>query len=86
MHTHTERDRQDNLKYDAFLFMNNVTSPCEKNRHVKYLLFYDPLSITAHTVIKYISSTEMSTNFKSTSTSVTADFVCCTAPDYEESV
>ncbi|KAG1174276.1 hypothetical protein G6F71_005016 [Rhizopus microsporus] len=28
----------------------------------------------------------MSTNFKSTSISITADFVCCTVPDYEESV
>ncbi|CEJ05458.1 hypothetical protein RMCBS344292_19399 [Rhizopus microsporus] len=57
-----------------------------KNSHVKYLLFYDPLSITAHTVIKYTSSTEISTNFKSTSISITANFVCPTVPDYEESV
>ncbi|ORE07871.1 hypothetical protein BCV72DRAFT_225999 [Rhizopus microsporus var. microsporus] len=27
----------------------------------------------------------MSTNFKSTSISITADFVCPTVPDYEES-
>ena len=37
------------------------------------------------TVIKYISSTEMSTNFKSISISITADFVRPTVPDYEES-
>ncbi|ORE19627.1 hypothetical protein BCV71DRAFT_283053 [Rhizopus microsporus] len=39
-----------------------------------------------YTVIRYTSSTEMSTNFNSTSISITADLVCPTVPDYEESV
>lgn len=60
---------------------NNVKSPCRKTAAI---IFYDPLSITVHTVIKYTSSTEMSTNFKSVSISITADFVRPTVPDYEE--
>ena len=60
-----------------------LNCPVEKQPHK---ILYDPLFITAHTVIKYTSSTEIYTNFKSTSISITADFVCCTAPDYEESV
>ena len=65
-------------------YAKRLNRPVEKR--VKYFLFYAPLSITAHTVIKYTSSTEISTNFNSTSISITADFVCPTAPDYEESV
>ena len=35
---------------------------------------------------QYTSFTEMSTNFKSISISITVNFVCSTVPDYEESI
>ena len=59
-----------------------LNCPVEKQPHK---ILYDPLSITAHTVIKYTSSTEIYTNFKTASIFITADFVCPTVPDYEKS-
>ncbi|CEG82401.1 hypothetical protein RMATCC62417_16475 [Rhizopus microsporus] len=59
-----------------------LNRPVEKQPRT---IFNNPLSITAHTVIKYTSSTEISANFKSISISITADFVCPTVPYYEES-